>query len=96
MTTNNLDNCPLDRGGVALDLLAPDLEALFDEVEQILRQSLTATATAARPRKRTSQPSDRDPRDLRSRRPDAGRATQRGPPPRRLEPKPARPCRILV
>ncbi|WP_216910673.1 hypothetical protein [Nocardia noduli] len=55
--TTKLDTSPFGDVEPVLDLLDPDLETLFDEVEQILRRTRTETvATAARLR------AQRDPR----------------------------------
>jgi len=95
--TTKLDTSPSGDVEPVLDLLDPDLETLFDEVEQILRRTLTETvATAARLRAPARFPLRTYARRWsRGRRPEAGRATQRGPPTRRPdEPNAVRPWRI--
>ncbi|WP_040689720.1 hypothetical protein [Nocardia vinacea] len=90
MITNTTRVGPFDTLDAQLLILDPDVESLFAEVEQILCEALARMPAAPRPL--VPVPGLRAParpllseyfQRLRGRRPRTGRATQRGPPPRR-------------
>ncbi|MFB8280417.1 hypothetical protein [Nocardia colli] len=94
MTVNTARTGSADVLDARLLVLDPDVEPLFAEVDKILCEALTprprarcAPIPVPGPEPAPNPAPSRYYRQWRGRRPAPGRATQRGPPPRRMSPR---------